>query len=488
MINYYSLENKIKILIALVFLLSLTILWASISFSSQQQLKQMVKLEKIPDASQLALATQLETAIEQFKQTANTVPIQNIIDLYNDKTDVIIINDQSNAILLQKRSSGEKYQLELRQNKRSDSLLLLKSGNSNRKLLIKANLKFKDHQSQSFSVYFINWTALMREMSLKQSSQRFNTQLIFFFAFAACFGIIATVYTIRRFISPINQLTTKIEQLTESVSSKTEVMPKNSALANKDEIERLNLVFAQLANALQRSEQNQKQMIDSAAHELRTPVTIIQGQLEAAIHQLIPTDEEFLNVINQEVMSLSKLIEDLQLLSLAGAGDLSISLSNYSIESIIERVISHYSTQLSQKGITTKLQLQTNALVFIDEDRLGQVIKILLNNSCLHASKAKNITFEGKLLQLNDKAYYQLDIWDDGQPIDQEVKDKLFQPYFKSYPSADFKGTGLGLTIAQYLCNAQNCSLSIVEETQYLKLRLLLPTITEQFQESFKLQ
>ena len=218
----------------------------------------------------------------------------------------------------------------------------------------------------------------------------------------------------------------KIESLTDSISSKTDIKSKNSTVVDKDEVGRLTSVFEQLSNALERSEQNQKQMIDSAAHELRTPVTIIQGQLEAAIHELIPTDKILLDVINKEILSLSTLIEDLQLLSLAGSGGLSMTVKKSNIEPLIQSVISQYSTQLTQKGISTELDLEQDSTIFIDEERFSQIIKILLNNSYVHARDATAITFNGTIIKLNQLTHYQLDIWDDGLPIKQAIKTQLF--------------------------------------------------------------
>lgn len=119
--------------------------------------------------------------------------------------------------------------------------------------------------------------------------------------------------------------------------------------------------FNQMAEALARAEQQRRQMLADIAHELRTPLGILQGQLEALLDGVLPLAPEQIAQVHDEVRHLARLVEDLRLLARAEAGQLRLERGPVDLRSPIEEAADRIALQAAEKGIRLEVHLRGRA-------------------------------------------------------------------------------------------------------------------------------
>ncbi len=137
-------------------------------------------------------------------------------------------------------------------------------------------------------------------------------------------------------------------------------LPQQVAVRSKDELGELTQTFNTMSADLERANQLRKQMTADIAHDLRTPLSVISGYLEGLKDGVIrPTSQRF-SAMYDEALYLQRLVEDLRILSLADAGELSMNCQPVQPEEIIERLAAAFQHQAEQKGINLHTQVEEN--------------------------------------------------------------------------------------------------------------------------------
>jgi two-component system OmpR family sensor kinase/two-component system sensor histidine kinase BaeS len=211
--------------------------------------------------------------------------------------------------------------------------------------------------------------------------------------------------------------------------------------------------FNQMAEALARAEQQRRQMLADIAHELRTPLGILQGQLEALLDGVLPLAPEQIAQVHDEVRHLARLVEDLRLLALAEAGQLRLERGPVDLRSLIEEAADRIALQAAEKGIRLEVHLPEGLPpAWGDEGRLRQVLMNLLTNALRYTPAGGRITIEAQ--PLGDQV--QVSVRDTGVGIALEDLPYVFDRFYraeKSRARADGR-SGLGLAIARHLVEA----------------------------------
>ncbi len=158
----------------------------------------------------------------------------------------------------------------------------------------------------------------------------------------------------------------------------------------KDELADLGRSFNAMAEDLERSEAQRRQMIVDVAHELRTPLTNLTGILEAVQDRLRPADEETLAVLHEEAGLLGQLVGDLQDLSLADAGELRVAVEPIDAADVARRAVAGFA---SSHAIVLELP-DGPVLAQANEWRLGQVLRNLIQNAVTHSPEAGSVVVE----------------------------------------------------------------------------------------------
>ena len=211
------------------------------------------------------------------------------------------------------------------------------------------------------------------------------------------------------------------------------------------EVRRLTIAFNQMAARLQAHEDQRRSLLADLAHELRTPLAVIQGNLEALLDGVYPRDDAHLAPVLEETRVLSALIEDLRLLALAETGALTLHREPADLPALIHETASAFRAQAESHGVKITYDGATDLPpVNIDTVRIRQVLSSLITNALQHTPSGGSIRIACGV----DGAAVVVRVTDTGEGIAAEDLPRIFERFYKAKTS---RGTGLGLTIAKNL-------------------------------------
>lgn len=283
-------------------------------------------------------------------------------------------------------------------------------------------------------------------------------------------GILAFLFA-RHLGRPIQALRNGARQLTDG----------NYALRMKaggrDELADLTRDFNKLAERLQQNEESRKQWIADIAHELRTPLAILRGEIEALQDGINQPDASTFASLHQEVSHLQRLVGDLYDLSMSDSGALSYRKEKADIIALLRETLALHGTQLHEQD----LQIDTICIALMpvyvqgDPQRLQQLFKNLLENSLRYTDKP------GQLRISTEEQDGWIDIvFDDSPPgVPDEALPRLFDRLYRVESSRNRAtgGAGLGLSICRNIVAAHDGSISADHSALGgVKIRIHLPT------------
>jgi signal transduction histidine kinase len=217
--------------------------------------------------------------------------------------------------------------------------------------------------------------------------------------------------------------------------------------------------FNHMADALETADRHRRELLADVAHELRTPLTVVQGNLEGLRDGVYDATPEHLALVLDETRKLSRLIEDLRLLTLAEAGQLHLDLQALDVSQLLIDVRDAFAHLANEAGVDLGLQFPRRELVVsADPQRIGQVLGNLVTNALRHTPPGGHVTL-GASAQEVDSAGDWLRLWvsDTGEGILPEDLDRIFDRFWRGDPARSHEsgaGSGLGLAIAKSLIEA----------------------------------
>ncbi len=232
---------------------------------------------------------------------------------------------------------------------------------------------------------------------------------------------------------------------------------------SKDELGEVIEGFNQMSSALAASNARRDQMTADIAHELRSPLTVINGYLEAMQDGSLAPTPARLGIIQQEVSQLNRLVTDLRTLALADAGQLEINKAEIDLQTLFHHLSNAHALQAKSKNIELSFEKsQSLDKIFADEGRILQVLSNLITNAIRHTNEDGKITVSGELL--NNEAMIQVS--DSGEGIPESELDYLFNRFYRVDPSRQSTSgeSGLGLSIVKALVEAHGGRVSVQSE------------------------
>lgn len=285
-------------------------------------------------------------------------------------------------------------------------------------------------------------------------SSSINRSLLLGGSVAIAIALLLTFVLSRRMTSPIEGLAKATRRLGHGDLS------QRVRVEGGGEIETLAQAFNSMAANLEYAEQLRRNMVVDVAHELRTPLSNIQGYLEAIRDGMIQPDAAAISSLNEEASLLSRLVDELQELSLVEAGELKLVYQAENIADLIKQAVVPWQPQLAAKNISLLLDLPDNLpLVNIDWQRVNEVLHNLLKNALTHTPGGGSIT----VAAAQNGKWVEVSVADTGEGIPVEDLPHIFERFYRVDKSRARAtgGTGLGLTIAKRLVEAHGGTITV---------------------------
>ena len=259
-------------------------------------------------------------------------------------------------------------------------------------------------------------------------------------------SVVVSYFVVREIMRPLSTLTGAVQKV------RTGNYGQTVSVERHDEVGVLTESFNEMSEELARNDKMRRQLFANIAHELRTPLAILQGNLEGMIDDIIPTDKKILLSMADETVRMGRLIQDLRDLSLAEIDELTLHKEKADINVMLERAVSMLQPLCDEKSLTVRQHLSPDLpSLFIDVDRINQVIYNLLNNAIRYIDEGCSITVSTMGVTVEGKPYAQVQIADTGKGIAPDDLDHIFQYFYRSEQSRNRKsgGSGIGLALAQ---------------------------------------
>ncbi|MEY3989204.1 MAG: hypothetical protein RI985_285 [Chloroflexota bacterium] len=225
------------------------------------------------------------------------------------------------------------------------------------------------------------------------------------------------------------------------------------------EVHELASQFNHMAQALKDAEQRRAALIGDVAHELRTPLTSIQGYAEGILDGVMMPDERNISIIRDEANRMHRLVDDLQALSRAEAGTLTLYRAPSDMHEIVRRATALLEGAANERQIAFVVTHENPVeSVACDADRISQVVINLLTNAIRVSPPNGRI----EITTGHDATHVWCRVRDFGEGIDAQHLPHIFERFYRVDPSRTRAtgGAGVGLTIARAIVVAHGGTLT----------------------------
>lgn len=209
--------------------------------------------------------------------------------------------------------------------------------------------------------------------------------------------------------------------------------------------------FNSMVERLQANDKQRRAMLADLSHELRTPITVIQGNVEGILDGLYPPDEARLTSIMEETQILARLVDDLRTLALAESGSLQLKREPTDLGLLIREVVSGFETQAKEKDVSLEVELSDIETAEVDPLRIREVLRNLLTNALRYTPGQGEVKVGLTESGIGEERGVLFFVQDSGAGIESADLPRVFERFHKS---SDSGGMGLGLSIAKYLVEA----------------------------------
>jgi len=223
--------------------------------------------------------------------------------------------------------------------------------------------------------------------------------------------------------------------------------------------------FAQLASSLnelaarlESTEMTRRQLTADLAHQLRTPIASLLATIEAVGDGVLPLDEQALTTLFGQSHRLSRLVDDLEVVSRAGERQLLLSPEPVAVADLVEAAATANRERYRAAGVLLRTAISADApAVRVDPDRIGEVLGNLLDNALRHSGRGGSVEVAVRLGGDRSVPAVAIEVSDDGSGFRPEDAERIFTRFDKAPGSP---GSGLGLTIARAIIEAHHGSLT----------------------------
>ena len=238
------------------------------------------------------------------------------------------------------------------------------------------------------------------------------------------------------------------------------------AVNSGDEVGQLAGAINRMNQALNQNNRLRQRLLADVAHELKTPLAVIQGNLEGMLEGVIELNQKQLHSLYDETLHLNRLIRDLRDLSLAEAGQLFLEKRPTDINQIIIKAVHMLAPLAEEKAILLSHSLQSIPEIQVDAARTNQILYNLLTNALRYTGEQGRVAVSTAVARQGKQAYIKIEVADNGSGISAEDLPFIFHHFYRSDQSRDRKsgGSGIGLAIVKQLVELQGGTIEVTSQ------------------------
>jgi signal transduction histidine kinase len=267
-------------------------------------------------------------------------------------------------------------------------------------------------------------------------------------------GVLVALWLASRIVRPVVGLT----QATRVVARGGP--PPSVPVVGKDEIAELGHAFNRMAARLAEEDEQRRRLFAGIAHELRTPLSVIQGMLEAMLDHVVEPTAERLAVLHNQAVLLERLITDLRDLSLAQTGQLRLHRRTIDLSGVVRETVEALAPLADERTVSLRVELPAKLLpVQADPDRFRQVVQNLVENALRHTPSGGEV----RVILNNNGDGVHMVVADTGTGIGAQDLPHIFEHFYRADESRarSSGGTGMGLAIVKSLVEAHGGRVSV---------------------------
>lgn len=288
--------------------------------------------------------------------------------------------------------------------------------------------------------------------------------LVMLLLFGVAAAMVLVSGSMRRFALPLGAVMDAADRVAEGdygVRVQESGAPPMRALAHS---------FNTMTERLQKADRLRRDVMADVAHELRTPLSVVQGRLEGLIDGVYPRNDRQLGELLEETHVLSRLIEDLRTLALSDAGALTLQKEPTDLVDLVNDVVRSMQPEAGRKSVSlTASATHEMAMVHLDSVRIREVLTNLLSNAIRHSAADGAVTVS--ITETSGRVV--VTVRDTGEGMSPDEVARIFDRFYKGEGS---RGSGLGLAIARGIVAAHGGEISASSELgKGTTLELTLP-------------
>ena len=277
---------------------------------------------------------------------------------------------------------------------------------------------------------------------------------------AGLLGAVVAWFMARAQSQPIRMI-----QQTVSDFAKGDFSKRVEISSGNEELRELAASINHMANELSNLEESRKAFVSNVSHELRSPLTCMQGYMQGMLDGTIPPEEQprYMQVVLDETRRLTKLVGDLLKLSRYESGKIPLNITRFDVNELLRRSIIGFGTRLDAKNVDVQVDMPDGeCYVMADSDRISQVILNLIDNAI------KFLPEQGGVLSISVKPEgraVSISVADNGSGISAADLPHIFDRFYKADKAhTSGMGTGLGLSIVRRIINDHGQQISVQSE------------------------
>ena len=281
-------------------------------------------------------------------------------------------------------------------------------------------------------------------------------------------GIIG-VFLARIALNPVDKMIDVIHKITaENLKLKVNIPD------TKDEIRRLADTFNEMLERLEHAFSSQRQFIEDFAHELKTPLAVLKGEMEVSLKRIRSTDEyESVLLSNlEEVNRINRIVEDLLMLARFDSSAIILEKKPLEISGLVNVIVNDIKVLADQKNISINFSAQGKITIYGDENQMKRLFINLLDNAIKYTQR------NGKVIVSTGPAedYARIEISDTGTGIPADEIKHVFDRFYRLDKSRHKPGFGIGLSIAKSIVDAHKGKIEVESKmNQGTTFTVLLP-------------